>query len=368
MRNANEKCRNGRRQSRCLCQRFARRHWRRVWSLLIAHCSFLISHFSFLISHFSFLILLSSCYNPGPLTPDAWDLTERQLDSISFSTTHHYSQNYNFIVTADSLQLLGEGAATELGEEPVLTVAHDDRLVVADIQTVATDSVDSVWVKVARDQLTQGWVRESELLAAASPDDPISRFIDFFSNAHLLIFLGLLVATAATYGVRRLLRRNARLVHFNDVDSAWPTLLCVLVASSATLYAGIQRFSPESWRHFYYHPSLNPWALPPHLGLFVASVWAIIIVGLAAVDDVRRLLRPAEAIVYVAGLAAVAAVAYVVFSVAGLFYVGWPLLAFYVGWALWRWWAVARCRWRCGHCGAGLHRKGRCPRCGAMNV
>ena len=48
-------------------------------------------------------ILLCGCYNRGPITPDAWDLTEKQLDSISFYTTHHYTQNYNFVVTGDSL-------------------------------------------------------------------------------------------------------------------------------------------------------------------------------------------------------------------------------------------------------------------------
>ena len=50
-----------------------------------------------------FAPMLSSCYNQSSATPDAWDLTKRQIDSISFSTTHHYSQNYNFVVKADSL-------------------------------------------------------------------------------------------------------------------------------------------------------------------------------------------------------------------------------------------------------------------------
>ena len=38
-------------------------------------------------------LLLTACYNHRQHTPDAWDLTRQQLDSISFSTTHHYSQN-----------------------------------------------------------------------------------------------------------------------------------------------------------------------------------------------------------------------------------------------------------------------------------
>ena len=54
------------------------------------------------------LLLTSSCYNRGPITPDAWNLTEQQIDSISFYTTHHYTQNYNFIVTGDSLVVVAQ--------------------------------------------------------------------------------------------------------------------------------------------------------------------------------------------------------------------------------------------------------------------
>ena len=50
-------------------------------------------------------LLLTACYNHGPQTPDAWDLTEKQIDSISFFTTHHYTQNYNFVVNTASMPL-----------------------------------------------------------------------------------------------------------------------------------------------------------------------------------------------------------------------------------------------------------------------
>ena len=148
----------------------------------------------------------------------------------------------------------------------------------------------------------------------------------------------------------------------------YPTLLCLLVASSATLYASIQMFGPESWRHYYFHPSLNPFGLPLHLGLFVASVWAIIIVGVATLDDVRRRLAGSDAMLYLAGLSAVCAVDYVVFSLFTLYYIGYVLLAAYVGYALWRYYRVAHYRYACGHCGTPMRRKGRCPRCGSVNV
>ena len=116
---------------------------------------------------------------------------------------------------------------------------------------------------------------------------------------------------------------------------------------SATLYASIQMFGPESWRHFYYHPSLNPFALPLHLGIFVSFVWAILIVGLAAVDDVRHHLPTTEAVLYLAGLGAVCAVDYVIFSIFTLYYVGYVLLVIYVVFAVWRFiHATATTQWR----------------------
>lgn len=177
-----------------------------------------------------------------------------------------------------------------------------------------------------------------------------------------------MVIVVVAYGLYRLNRHDAYIVHFNDIDSFYPTLLCLLVASSATLYASIQMFGAETWRHFYYHPSLNPFALLWHLGLFMASVWAIIIVAVAALDDVLRHLNGADAVLYLGGLAGVCAVDYVVFSVSTLYYIGYLLLVAYFVFAIHRYWCYAHCRYTCGHCGALLTQKGRCPHCGTVNT
>jgi hypothetical protein len=150
------------------------------------------------------------------------------------------------------------------------------------------------------------------------------------------VFLGFCVIVGGAYGVRKLLRKGARIVHFNDIPSFYPTFLCLLIASSAVLYSSIQLFAPETWRHFYYHPSLNPYALPWFLGLFVMSVWAIVIVAIATIDDVRHHLPMGEAILYLGGLAAVCAVDYVIFSITTLYYIGYPLLIAYFVFALYR--------------------------------
>ena len=294
-------------------------------------------------------LLLCGCYNRGPITPDAWDLTAQQLDSISFYTTHHYTQNYNFVVTGDSLVVVAQQPddmsvpdvvsieLESIGEEmkkDSITIHRNEHVVVADIKTVPSDSIDSVWVKVARDQLTFGWIHENELLSKVSPDDPISQFIDAFSNTHLLVFMAFCILTGAAYGLRRLMRKGCKIVHFDDIPSFYPTALCLLIASSAVLYSSIQLFGPETWRHFYYHPSLNPFALPFWLGVFISSVWAIIILGLATIDDVYHSLPLADAILYLVGLGAICAVVYVVFSITTLYYIGYPLLIAYFYFAI----------------------------------
>ena len=315
------------------------------------------------------LLLLASCYNQGQQTPDAWDLTQKQLDSISFYTTHHYTQDYNFLVRADSMAIIKQLPAEALSDMPVdtLMVYRGQHLVVADITTVPADTIDSIWVKVARDQDTFGWIHEHDMLTAVSPDDPISEFIDFFSDAHLLIFLGVFVLVGAVYVIRKLNNRQAKLVHFNDIPSFYPTLLCLLVATAAMLYSSIQLFDPEKWRHFYYHPTLNPYAVPPILGFFLVSLWTMLIVAIAVVDDVRRLLPFADALLYLLGLGAMCAVVYIIFSVFTLYYIGYPLYVAYVVFALWCYFRRPRPRFQCGRCGTLLYDKGTCPHCGALN-
>ena len=79
----------------------------------------------------------------------------------------------------------------------------------ADIRTIPSDSIDSVWIQVARDQHTFGWQRESVLLSKVVPDDPISQFISTFSDIHLLISLVIVVLIFTGYVTRKLMRKNA---------------------------------------------------------------------------------------------------------------------------------------------------------------
>ena len=70
--------------------------------------------------------------------------------------------------------------------------------------------------------------------------------------------------------------------------------------------------------------------VPFHLRLFLMSVWAIVIMTIATIDDVCHHLSLSDAVLYLLGLAGVCAVLYVVFSITTLYYIGYPLLVAYI--------------------------------------
>ena len=278
-------------------------------------------------------LLLSGCYHRHSQSSHAAliEYSDRQLDSISFSSTHHYTNRYNFVVYADSLMLIRQQPEEYVNLLPTdsFAVRKNCLLVVSDIRMIPQDRQDSVWVQLATEENQFGWIHESRLLPRVVPDDPISQFIMTFSDTHLIIFLVIIVLIGATYLIRKISHTNSRIVHFNDIDSPYPTALVLMVSLSATFYATIQTFAPETWRHFYYHPTLNPFAVPRVLGFFLASVWAILIVGLACIEEVKNRLAVGDALLYLGGLAGVCALDYILFSISTLYYIGYPLLAAY---------------------------------------
>ena len=219
------------------------------------------------------LFFVTSCYHRHIAKGQHAALVEysdRQRDSISFSSTHHYTYRYNFEVAADSLMLIKQQPEEFVNHLPIdsFAVRKHCLLVVSDIRIIPQDREDSVWIQLATEDNVFGWIHESNMLSKVVPDDPISQFIMVFSNTHLLIFLIVFVLIGVSYLVKKIFTRNAPIVHFNDIDSPYPTALVLMVSLSAAFYATIQTYMPEVWRHFYFHPTLNPFAVPK-----VLPVW-----------------------------------------------------------------------------------------------
>ena len=304
--------------------------------------------FLFLLS----LVLLSACYYPAE---------ESTL----------YAVNDNFLLAVDSISLQTQEPLHNMPIDTLsdsISLYYNDPIVVAQIVVIPEDSIDSVWVKVARDQFSQGWTHQSTFLSSVVPDDPISEFIYLFSQRHLWYFLGVVFAVLMLLVWRQSRRYHFHMIFFRDISSFYPTLLTVTLSSSAILYASIQRLIPETWVMYYYHPTLNPFDLPFILGLFIASIWLLVVIILATIDEVLGLLPLPEAFLYLFSLLGVCVVCYLVFSLPVLGWVGYLLYFVFSCSFIWRYLKFFRAHCICGRCGAKMHGKGRCTRCKTMNV
>ncbi len=357
-------------------------------------------------------MLVQGCYYSHPERLEPWQPADGEtIDSVDFRTRHHYWKGFNFEAT-DTIRLTRrppQQTPEDVGfSDKVLTqdllypmsadsmlIHASDPLVVADIMYVPQDTIDSVWVKVARDQGTQGWVREKVLTKYTVADAPISRFIHFFSDSRTIIFVSMLGVFILLLILTLLFRQNK--AEYKDANkhplrrvlnqigisagllapggwrgayrSFYPTLLCLTISAATALYCSIQHFVPSTWVEYYYHPTLNPFSpdLPPIMQLFVASVWLLVVVSVAVVIELWREEESAYLLSHIAGLACICVLIYLVLTLTVSFYVGYILLAAYWIFALWRYFHRRPARYRCGLCGEPLEELGTCPNCGADN-
>lgn len=308
------------------------------------------------------MLLLASCrYTPPECSGEEMD--QRARDSVAYLFDHHYTWNTNLVLQVDSVRLM----ALPL-KESFSTLYEGDRVVVADLDVHPNDTVDSVWVKLAHSQEVQGWLRESEMKRAFVPADSISQAIYLFSDTHVPYFIIICALFVGFWLVRMLRRKSLRRTGFSDIDSVYPLLLCLLMALCATLYESMQVFVPDTWEHFYYNPTLSPFRVPFLLSLFLAGLWAFVVVLVATVDVLFRRLSLVTALYYLLGLASACIFCYFFFILTTGIYVGYLFLlvlaVFFVR-ALRR--SLHTSAYRCGNCGEALSRKGICPYCGALN-
>lgn len=317
------------------------------------------------------LLLLTACYNPQQRIV----ISRAEMyppDSLEGSLVRPYGVGYNFIVWTDSLMLVenrpmhwSEGADAASDSLWLLRV---DPIVVAAAIVIPEDSIDSVWVKVARDQQTMGWLHESELLASVVPDDPVSQIIHYSSTRQVrwLLFVIVLAGTVLFSLVRR--RRPFHCVFLNDITSAYPTVCMILIALATQLYHLIQQTEPQTWIHFYYYPTLTPYPQPLLLSLFLLCLWGLLVLGITIAGQAFRLLPSTDASCYLSTfLIACTAVHLFFLTIGRLLPLGWLAAVLFAFFAVRHYFRHVRVRYVCGHCGAPLRHLGTCPRCGTIN-
>lgn len=308
------------------------------------------------------LCALAGCHYKAP-DPDAENLSDKTRDSLRHLYERHYTWNTNFEVVEDSVAL--ECLPIK---DTFVHLHKGDRVVVAEFAVHPADTVDSIWVKLAHTQETQGWIRERELVRSFVPTDSISQSIYFFSHTYASYFIGIFALFVGFYLYRAFRRNQLPIVYFNDIDSIYPLSLCLLMAFSAMIYETMQVFVPETWEHFYFNPTLSPFKVPFILSVFLGSIWLFVIVMLTVLDDIFRQLPPAAAILYLLGLMSSCIFCYFFFILTTPIYIGYLFFLLFFLLFVRRLRESLSRKYRCGYCGAKLRRKGICPHCGAMNV
>jgi len=293
---------------------------------------------------------------------DKEEISQKTKDSLTYLYKYHYTLNKNLEVWSDTVQL-----AQLPFKDKFVTITKGDRVVVAEFMVQPSDTVDSVWVKVARDQNTQGWVHESTVVDHFVPVNPGSQAIFLFSHTHASYSIVVLAFVMAIYLFRVYRKKNLQLVYFNDINSVYPLMLCFLLAFSATTYESMQLFAPETWQHFYFNPSMSPFRVPFILSVFVLSLWAFIVVFLASLEDLFRQLSVSSAFLYLLGLAACCIFCYFFFIFATSFYIGYLFLIYFFYLLMKKINGRMTYKYRCGKCGALMKEKGECPSCGSIN-
>ena len=168
------------------------------------------------------------------------------------------------------------------------------------------------------------------MMHAFVPTDSISQAIYLFSDTHASYFIIIFALFVAVWLFRAFRRKQLRMVYFNDIDSLYPLLLCLLMAFCATIYESIQVFAPETWQHFYFNPTLSPFKVPFVLSAFLMGIWLFIVVLLAVLDDLFRQLSPAAAVFYLLGLASCCIFCYFFFILTTQIYIGYLFIAVFV--------------------------------------
>jgi hypothetical protein len=291
-------------------------------------------------------------------------LNDRQVDSLNFRIQHHYSENFNFRILADSLKLTPRSGDTSMD---TCIVYYGNLVVVAQIASMPNDTIDSVWVKVAHDQGTMGWIREKELLSNAIPNDTISQLLYVLSSSRILWMSAIVAMGIIAFFIRKARMKKLLLIKFQEIDTVYTPLFLILISVLACIYASIQNFVPWYWQEFYYHPSLNPFSLPQPLSSLVVVMWTMIVVFLALIDDIRHKTTTFNGIVYIIEIIGTAMIVYLVSSWSTIFYIGYLIVPAFVAFCIIFYFKKIRCKYTCGKCGKKIREKGKCPHCGTIN-
>lgn len=288
------------------------------------------------------IITISCSVSDVDKSSSHWILTDKQRDSVTFSKYHYYNVGYNFVVSSDSIKLtpLPDGWPLNLEySSDTTSLTNGEDFVVTEIfkpSNFEEIHTDSVWLRIGSDGKPLGWISENELLDNSTPVYPISRFIHAFSGHHIYLLYVVLIIITLIYLYNRFKGKHIRIIHFNDINSVYPTAYSICIATAAMVYATIQLFFTSTWIKYYYNPSLNPLNQPMIISVFLVLVWLSIILLLSVIYDILEKLSFGECVSYLVALTAWSGIIYVAITLLMYIYIGYLIYIIYVVFAIYR--------------------------------
>ncbi len=318
------------------------------------------------------LALFVSCDYRMESHDDSWNLGNKVgIDSLEFQKEHHYWKNDIFYVHTP-FQIIRRNNLM-IDDVPLAdsTIIDKDReIAIVDI-VIKRDSLSSkVWNKVISSEGEKGWVAENELLTKIIPNNYVSKFIFYFSELSTLVYILIGIIALTLFLIHRYKKRPLRFPHYNDIETFYPTLLCLIISIDATIYGTIQKFAPQTWIEYYFNPTLNPFSteLPLILIAFIVGLWLLIISFIAVIEDlIHQFNNVADYLAYLSTLILLCTFLYIIFSLSVQIYIGYFILACYIFFSFYRHYHSATPHYTCGKCGAFIAKNGVCHECGSVN-
>lgn len=321
-----------------------------------------------------FISILFSACDYKMEQKDSWYAGNRtSIDSLEFRKNHHYWIGESFF-THSPINIVERKFINHMDSDNAsfITIPEGNEIIVAEIFISTADSTDiNIWTRVIAEDGENGWIREDVMMNRVVPANFISKFIYYFSDKSFLILAIIAIISAIILLIGYHKQKDIKLPLFNDTGSFYPTLLCLVMSTEATIYGTIQRFAEDTWIEYFFQPTLNPFSegLPFILIVFISGIWLLIILFIAVIEDLSHLFNSTtELVIYLSALMLQCITLYLIFSWSTQIYIGYPLLIIYFFVAISRHIHSSTPNYTCGNCGAYIAKHGECPECGANNV
>lgn len=248
------------------------------------------------------------------------------------------------------------------------TLYRGQQVVVAEVNIYPEEGADSIQLKLVHNEKVQGWIPQRQVIAKFHSTDSISQILNWLHKipqCYVIIPFALFLLAGI---VRYFTGKPVRKVFVDNVRSVYPMFLMLLISVATTLFVTIITEQTSAWHAYRFNPTLSPLDVSGILSVFLACLWLIVVIIIAAVDDIIKESSFGRILFNLLGLLTGCLFCYYLFYYTSLYFDGgYILLVFFAVLFLWNALKGLEKKYRCGKCGTKMASKGVCPDCGSVN-